>query len=392
MIELLGLVNSGLEDMAPLAWRIYTSWEYAGQPVIHSENKTLTMAKEFKKSFSRTDVRVHFMGLWDSVNSVGILWDRMFPYTIKTANVDHIRHAISIDERRSKYKQQLFSPIESSDVGSKGSNTYSSPISYGLFTSVRSLVDILKRFVERFNRRKLRPLPAINNLIEVYFPGNHGDIGGGWKASLDNQVLSSVSLRWMLAHAIKYGVRFQPQSISQWSSDHPPISSFLSPNHDVLSFSSKSPDSRSDIVLPEFPIKLFAGRGEESFLYVLFWWILELIPFLRITEIQEDGYWKRAFVPNLGKHRVLPSTSLFHWSVFYRLHYAADYNPKNLHNLSLGEKFIELLMQFKIFKFNEIYSYSENLTVKKIKNDWTPRFWKKVPDELSEYLEKDANL
>ena len=71
MIELLGLVNSGLEDMAPLAWRIYTSWEYAGQPVIHSENKTLTMAKEFKKSFSRTDVRVHFMGLWDSVNSVG---------------------------------------------------------------------------------------------------------------------------------------------------------------------------------------------------------------------------------------------------------------------------------------------------------------------------------
>ena len=51
MIELLGLVNSGLEDMAPLAWRIYTSWEYAGQPVIHSENKTLTMAKEFKKSF-----------------------------------------------------------------------------------------------------------------------------------------------------------------------------------------------------------------------------------------------------------------------------------------------------------------------------------------------------
>ena len=117
-----------------------------------------------------------------------------------------------------------------------------------------------------------------------------------------------------------------------------------------------------------------------------------MIPFLRITEIQEDGYWKRAFVPNLGKHRVLPSTSLFHWSVFYRLHYAADYNPKNLHNLSLGEKFIELLMQFKIFKFNEIYSYSENLTVKKIKNDWTPRFWKKVPDELSEYLEKDANL
>ena len=119
------------------------------------------------------------MGLWDSVNSVGILWDRMFPYTIKTANVDHIRHAISIDEKRSKYKQQLFSPIESSDVGSKGSNTYSSPISYGLFTSVRSLVDILKRFVERFNRRKLRPLPAINDLIEVYFPGIMGILEAG---------------------------------------------------------------------------------------------------------------------------------------------------------------------------------------------------------------------
>ena len=98
MIELVGLVNYGLEDMTPLAWRIYTSWEYAGQPV-QLENKTLTMAKEFKKSFSRGDVKVHFMGLWDSINSVGILWDRMFPYTIKTTNVDHIRHAVSIDEK-----------------------------------------------------------------------------------------------------------------------------------------------------------------------------------------------------------------------------------------------------------------------------------------------------
>lgn len=391
MIELVGLVNYGLEDMTPLAWRIYTSWEYAGQPV-QLENKTLTMAKEFKKSFSRGDVKVHFMGLWDSINSVGILWDRMFPYTIKTTNVDHIRHAVSIDERRSKYKQQLFSPIESSDTGSKGSSTYSSPISYGMFASVRSLIDLLKRFVERFNRQRLRSLPIVNDLIEVYFPGNHGDVGGGWEASQNGQVLSSVSLRWMLGHAIKHGVKFQRQSISQWSSNNSPTSSFLSSNHDILALSSKSPDSRSGIILPESPIKLSVGRGEEPLLYVVLWWILEFIPFLRIKENQEEGYWKRAFVPNLGKHREIPSTALLHWSVFYRLHYAADYNPKNLHNLSLGEKFIELLMQFKIFKFSEIYSYSENLTVKKIKNNWTPGFWKKVPDELSEYLEKDPSL
>ena len=129
---------------------------------------------------------------------------------------------------------------------------------------MRSLVDILKQFVERFNRRKLRPLPAINDLIEVYFPGNHGDIGGGWKASLDNQVLSSVSLRWMLAHAIKYGVRFQPQSISQWSSDHPPISSFYLPIMIYCHFLANHPIVGLTSFFQSFH-KTICGRGEESF-------------------------------------------------------------------------------------------------------------------------------
>ena len=106
MIELVGLVNTGLDEMTPLAWNIYTSWEYHGQPV-QIEHMTAVMANEFKKTFSRTNTRIFFMGLWDSVNSVGVLWDRIFPYTIRTSNVDHVRHAVSLDERRAKFKQQL---------------------------------------------------------------------------------------------------------------------------------------------------------------------------------------------------------------------------------------------------------------------------------------------
>ncbi len=32
MIERVGLLTIGLEELVPTAWKIYQSWEYAGQP------------------------------------------------------------------------------------------------------------------------------------------------------------------------------------------------------------------------------------------------------------------------------------------------------------------------------------------------------------------------
>lgn len=42
MIEKVGLLSHGLEEMIPYAWNIYLSWELAGQPSMKSKTGYLT--------------------------------------------------------------------------------------------------------------------------------------------------------------------------------------------------------------------------------------------------------------------------------------------------------------------------------------------------------------
>lgn len=109
MVERVGLLSKGSEDLIGTAWKMYQAWEYAAQP--SQPNYKTTLVEEFKNTFSRDqDIKIHFQGLFDSVNSVGILRDRLFPYTSRSRVVDHVRHAVSLDERRGKFKQQSFLP------------------------------------------------------------------------------------------------------------------------------------------------------------------------------------------------------------------------------------------------------------------------------------------
>ncbi|CAI4911137.1 ATV_HP_G0040910.mRNA.1.CDS.1 [Saccharomyces cerevisiae] len=110
MIERVGLLSKGLEEMVKMAWQIYEKWEYDSQP--NELQYTSTLAEEFKKTFSRDyEVKIHFQGLFDSVNSVGILRDRLFPCTQRSNIVEHVRHCVSLDERRGKFKQLCFTPM-----------------------------------------------------------------------------------------------------------------------------------------------------------------------------------------------------------------------------------------------------------------------------------------
>ncbi|KAI6110875.1 hypothetical protein EDD16DRAFT_1485982 [Pisolithus croceorrhizus] len=62
-------------------------------------------AEAFKKVFCRKDVRVHFVGVWDTVSSVGgILRSRSLPLTVTSCDhICHFRHALALDERRVKF-------------------------------------------------------------------------------------------------------------------------------------------------------------------------------------------------------------------------------------------------------------------------------------------------
>ncbi|CAD6888266.1 unnamed protein product [Tilletia laevis] len=65
------------------------------------------MSADFKRTFC-IDVNIAFVGLWDTVASVGII-PRTLPFSTGTnASIRYFRHAIAIDERRAKFKPTLW--------------------------------------------------------------------------------------------------------------------------------------------------------------------------------------------------------------------------------------------------------------------------------------------
>lgn len=59
---------------------------------------------EFKKA-QCIDVDIDFMGVWDTVSSVGWLRGKELPFTKNNTSVKVFRHALSLDERRAKFPQ-----------------------------------------------------------------------------------------------------------------------------------------------------------------------------------------------------------------------------------------------------------------------------------------------
>ena len=168
MIATVGLLSKGNEEMVPFAYRTYQEFEMGSG----SKFKTVEEAKEYMKSFMTTFCRartkIHFLGLFDTVNSVGYFENpfatkKYLPSVEGTAS--YVRHAIAIDERRCKFKPALLS--QDSTAGTS----------------------------------------TDEDIKEVFFPGGHGDVGGGWladggKAKLeadDALQLSDLTLEWMIS-------------------------------------------------------------------------------------------------------------------------------------------------------------------------------------------------
>ncbi|KAK0529982.1 hypothetical protein OC834_002949 [Tilletia horrida] len=65
------------------------------------------MSADFKRTFC-VDVNIAFVGLWDTVASVGVI-PRTLPFSTGTnESIRYFRHAIALDERRAKFKPTLW--------------------------------------------------------------------------------------------------------------------------------------------------------------------------------------------------------------------------------------------------------------------------------------------
>jgi uncharacterized protein (DUF2235 family) len=116
-------------------------------------------ARRFKEQLSR-ERHIRFMGLWDTVKAYGWIVPQSFPALRHNPSVRAVRHAVSLDERRSSFQ------------------------------------------VTGWGDRH----PDVK---EVWFRGDHSDIGGG---HIDRSLLADITLAWMLGEATEAGLILDPRS------------------------------------------------------------------------------------------------------------------------------------------------------------------------------------
>ncbi|KAL6307390.1 hypothetical protein BKA93DRAFT_104554 [Sparassis latifolia] len=161
MIEQVGLIYSGNGEHIPL-YILFLVYFYNtdASPPVHELYKQAddSMANLFKETFSRREVKVHFLGIWGTVPSVGAFGGKKY----HTGNYDHIcqvRHALALDERRVKFNPEFFEPSTTaatrSYVSSKVGPSW-------------NLLNGLERNGEREG--------AYTHLKEVWFSGCHSDV------------------------------------------------------------------------------------------------------------------------------------------------------------------------------------------------------------------------
>jgi uncharacterized protein (DUF2235 family) len=125
----------------------------------------LPLCEKFRSVFSSAPP-VHFLGLWDTVSSVGSIYNPFkLPYTRWNPSVQTVRHAVSIDERRKFFRSNLWSSSK-----------------------------------------------QVTDVRQVWFAGVHGDIGGGYPESESG--LAKIALAWMMAEAEQYDLLIDPQRIA----------------------------------------------------------------------------------------------------------------------------------------------------------------------------------
>ncbi len=173
LLHMYGLIRKGNEPLVPYAIRMMKriSAQNAGRDRNDDRSavgRTLAVAQQFKHTFSVAECRPYFVGVWDTVNSVGWIENQLrLPFSGHNPSIEIGRHALAIDERRASFRPNLWRP---------------------------------------------KPKPqrtGPKDLLQVWFPGSHGDVGGGYPER--DSGLSKIALEWMLREAQHKGLLTNPE-------------------------------------------------------------------------------------------------------------------------------------------------------------------------------------
>ena len=147
MLHKCGLLQRGGHNLVPYASRIY------------NRRGNEDIAAGFKDTYCH-QCKPHFIGVWDTVGSMGWFWGRKFFDATLNEDVAYGYQAMAVDERRRKFPVSLWDESRKTE----------------------------------------------GQVIEqVWFPGFHSDVGG----SHPDAGLSDIALKWMLERARDRGLRLR---------------------------------------------------------------------------------------------------------------------------------------------------------------------------------------
>jgi uncharacterized protein (DUF2235 family) len=258
LLYLLGLMPRGGSNMVPYVMRLFGSLRGNSQRGRSKPSKKnyWELCNEFRWTFARpipgytNDNRhfpIHFLGVWDTVSSVGWVWDpKRYPFTAHNPGISILRHAVSLDERRAFFRQNL---------------------------------------IAKENPKQ--------DLIEIWFPGVHSDVGGGYPEP--ESALWQLSFEWMLNEARKAGLLVDQQRLAE-----------------VM----------QGAVCPQ---GAWADRKHESLTPV--WWLAEFFPKLAFRPTSGRSFPRL----NLGRRRYVPNGALIGKAILERIRSGQpNHVPRNL--------------------------------------------------------------
>ncbi|MCJ1286440.1 hypothetical protein MMC26_005785 [Xylographa opegraphella] len=445
MLDYIGLLSAGNEEMARFAWKAFAKWQQrrGGSEKNEAKKKMFDFIMGFRETFSRPVRRIRFLGLFDTVNSVPHFenaWMKRskFPYTARSSALV-IRHAVCIDERRAKFRQDLISETKRIDATHRHDHNdhvdhhlpqqpihpagsekppqrhdhldlphlevdaprattpnerYRRPSHHrlsvqrerGLSISPTrppaKLTECDRTSIRTASSRpassqmSLLPPPreleddedgdASQDIQEVWFPGCHADIGGGWDLSPNEKVpLSHGPLVWMVREAQRAGLRFDDEKLRKLSCIEEPTGEYVKldlasghiddqpipqvqvtgadspgiprPKNEALAatadqrnlqsaFREALIDSATTSTLHDCLV--FGGGLKVG--GVLWWNFMEYLPFRRM-DLQPDNSWKSISWPlPKGEVRDIPEGALIHHSALRRMESNECYRPGNL--------------------------------------------------------------
>ncbi|KAG0709460.1 hypothetical protein DFH29DRAFT_993594 [Suillus ampliporus] len=173
MIHEVGLIRRANKKKIPYAFQYYSA-------INSGKFKDIQLAKDFKIANSRS-VGIHFIGVWDTVSSVGVNRTNNLPSTDTCDHICYFRHALALDECRVKFQPEFV---------------------YGGMN-------------ERSNWFKYQSVPSPTDedrVKEVWFAGSHSDVGGAsWKKTSHPNDLRNMPLLWMREEAHEAGLLLRPR-------------------------------------------------------------------------------------------------------------------------------------------------------------------------------------